>query len=322
LEGAVVFLGGVVPVDSWRCLPCDATNAYRWPFCAQCGSPRPGPTRIQPADDAVNGDEDSRPDGSDEEAWDRLLKGGRVIRQHRDRGTGVPRTRRARRTTIVAAVLVVAGGATIAAAFLRLSGAIVADPSVATQAPGASALAAPPFASADELGPSFTPSPSRSGPSPSRSSASPATPSGAVLPTSVGMVDVRAAATHPKVLAVGTVFDQYFSGINTRQFTQVMALFDPSGVLDPNDAAQVEAFTRGLSTTTDSQVVLRSITDDPGQAGDLDSRVTFQSRQAAGFGPPGSPDATCTNWDITYQLRPGGGGYRLVRPQSVAHTLC
>jgi eukaryotic-like serine/threonine-protein kinase len=136
------------------------------------------------------------------------------------------------------------------------------------------------------------------------------------------MVDVRAVAANPDVLAVGGLFDRYFSGINAKQYEQVLALFDPSDFLNPNDPAQVKSFTRGVSTSTDSQVVLRSITDDAAVDGDLDARLTLQSHQAAGFGPPGSPDETCTNWDITYQLRPAGGGYRILKPQAVAHTPC
>lgn len=136
------------------------------------------------------------------------------------------------------------------------------------------------------------------------------------------MVDVRAAAANPDVLAVGVLFDRYFSGINAKQYAQVLALFDPSGFLDPNDPAQVKSFTEGVSTSTDSQVVLRSITGDAAAEGDLDVRLMLQSHQATGFGPPDSPDETCTNWDITYQLRPAGGGYRILKPRAVAHTPC
>jgi len=139
---------------------------------------------------------------------------------------------------------------------------------------------------------------------------------------SVGLVDVRPVATNPAVLAVGGLFDQYFAGINAKRYTQVLALFDPAGFLDPGDPAQVQAFTDGVSTSTDSQVVLRSITDNAAAKGDLDVRLTLQSHQAAGFGPSGSPDETCTNWDITYQLRPAGGGYRIFKPQSVSHAPC
>jgi hypothetical protein len=124
------------------------------------------------------------------------------------------------------------------------------------------------------------------------------------------------------VVAVGTLFDSYFSGINAKQYEQVLTLFDPSGSVNPNDPAQAAAFTAGVSTTTDSQVVLHSIADNAAQAGDLNARLTFQSHQDAGYGPPGSPNETCTNWDITYQLRPWGSGYRILRPLSVAHTGC
>jgi hypothetical protein len=136
------------------------------------------------------------------------------------------------------------------------------------------------------------------------------------------MVDVRAVAANPDALAVAGLFDRYFSGINAKQYVQVLALFDPSGSLNPSDPAKVKSFTEGVSTSTDSQVVLRSITDDATVEGDLDVRLTLQSHQTAGFGPSGSPDETCTNWDITYQLRPAGGGYRILKSRAVAHTPC
>src|SRR6266508_922708 len=197
-----------------------------------------------------------------------------------------PRPRRNWRTAItVALALVVVGSAMVAAAMDRSPEARTDHPVIPAPPAAESALVAPEPSTADTPSRLASATPQRSGPSPS-------TPASA-LPVSVGMVDVQA-----------------------------LALFDPSGFLNPNDPAQVKSFTEGVSTSTDSQVVLRSITDDAAAEGDLDVRLTLQSHQAAGFGPPGSPDETCTNWDITYQLRPAGGGYRILKPQAVAHTPC
>jgi hypothetical protein len=125
------------------------------------------------------------------------------------------------------------------------------------------------------------------------------------------MVDVRAVSTNPHVLAVGGLYNSYFSGINAKQYAQVLALYDPGGSLNPNNPTQVAEFTQGVSTTQDSQVVLWTISNDPAQAGDLDTRITFRSEQQAGFGPADAPGETCTLWDNTYELRPSGGSYRI-----------
>jgi len=136
------------------------------------------------------------------------------------------------------------------------------------------------------------------------------------------MVDVRAVNTSPEVLTVGGMFNTYFSGINARQYQSVLALFDPSGSLNPNDPTAAAKFTSGVATTTDSQVVLWSIINDTSAAGDLDTRVTFVSRQQAGFGPPARPNETCTVWDITYELRPFGSSVRILKPLHVGNTPC
>jgi hypothetical protein len=286
-------------------------------FCAQCGSPQPGPTRWRPTDEATDTDPDAEPIASDDE-W---LTTPQTVAAHRDHPPGVPpRTSRPRRVAIlVAAALVVVGGVMIAAAFSRPPGSPADDPLVI--APFAVPSSLPAAAQSTASTPRGTPSPPpRSRPSPTRPPAVP--PKSPAPPTSVGIVDVRAVTADPHVLAVGTLFDRYFSGINTKQYEQVLVLFDPSGFLDPTDPAQVEAFTTGVSTTTDSLVVLRSMAEDAAQEGDLDARLTFQSHQAAGFGPPGSPEEICTNWDITYQLRPAGAGYRIFSPRNVVHTPC
>ena len=230
----------------------------------------------------------------------------------------VPRIGRNWRIAITVTVILVIGGAMVAAGMDRPPRARTDDPAILAPLAAESSPGAPARSAAHTPGRSASVTPRRSGPSPSTSASAPPLP----LPVSVGMVDVRAVAASPDVLAVAGLFDRYFSGINAKQYAQVLALFDPSGFLDPNDPARVKSFTEGISTSTDSQVVLRSITDDAAVEGDLDVRLTLQSHQAAGFGPSGSPDETCTNWDITYQLRPAGDGYRILKPQAVAHAPC
>jgi hypothetical protein len=136
-------------------------------------------------------------------------------------------------------------------------------------------------------------------------------------------VDVRAVATNPHVRAVGGLYDIYFSGINAKQYSQVLALYDPAGFLDPSDPTQADNFTQGVSTSVDSDVVIRSIADDPGGSGDLVVRITFRSNQAAGYGPKDNPNQTCTLWDITQQLRPAtAGDYRIFDLVSFSDRAC
>jgi hypothetical protein len=159
--------------------------------------------------------------------------------------------------------------------------------------------------------PTPTPTPSRPAPTPT------ATPP----PTTIGTIDVRTVSTNPHVRAVGGLFDTYFNGINLKRYDQVLALYDPSGVLDPTDPQQAANFTHGVSTSVDSEVVLRSIVDSP--AVDLVARLTFQSHQAPGFGPPGTPDQTCTQWDSTYLLHPNANGiYRILEQPTFSHQPC
>jgi hypothetical protein len=45
-------------------------------------------------------------------------------------------------------------------------------------------------------------------------------------------------------------------------------------------------------------------------------------RLLPGAFPADAPDEMCTLWDITYQLRPFGGGYRILRPLHFADDRC
>jgi hypothetical protein len=76
-----------------------------------------------------------------------------------------------------------------------------------------------------------------------------------------------------------------------------------------------------VSTSTDSDIVLRDVTHDAN--GRLRAVVTFQSTQARGYGPKGSENETCTRWNITYILtQPDTGRYRIFASTNASHATC
>jgi hypothetical protein len=107
------------------------------------------------------------------------------------------------------------------------------------------------------------------------------------------------------------MFDTHFSAVNAKDYARALSVYDPAGVINPNDPGQAADFQEAVSTTTDSQIMLRSI--GPSTRGVLDARVTFRSNQQSGYGPRERPSETCTAWDVTYTLtQPGGGGYKIL----------
>ncbi|MGW5224404.1 hypothetical protein ACWEP5_05505 [Nocardia niigatensis] len=128
--------------------------------------------------------------------------------------------------------------------------------------------------------------------------------------TRVGIVDIAPALTgDPRAVAVATLFNTYFSGIDNHAYDVALGTLDPSGSFDPGNPQNRASFADALSTTFDRDVEVISI--DP--AGSLSTatsaRVTFQSTQAAGMGPRGQEWETCTNWDLSYTLSWSGAGY-------------
>lgn len=324
-----VVKGGVVPEEMWRCLPCGTVNPTGWPFCDACGSPQPGPTRWQSPDDPETEDLGivSIPPPS------------RAAIRPRYIPASAPRSRRVGYLlgALIGIMLIAVGCLAIAASLNQPSGTIfdslppAAHPEpifgqTVTATPSGSPVSGSP--SADPKPSSSTsPSGSASSPSSSPSSVPPSVTPSHTPPTPtptlfVGLVDVRAVTTNPHVLTVGGLFDSYFAGINAKAYPRVLALYDPTGALNTNDPNQAATFTRGISTTTDSRVVLWSISDDPAHAGDLNARITFQSEQQRGYGPAGTPNETCTVWDNTYQLSPTRGGYRILNLPRFTHHPC
>lgn len=132
-----------------------------------------------------------------------------------------------------------------------------------------------------------------------------------------GLVTVDASVDHPRAKDVADMLDVYFTGINERDYRAVAGVLDPAGELDPGAPGQLDAFAQGTSTTRDSDIVLRRLSD--GTAGRLRAEVTFLSRQRAGHGPPGRLGETCTRWRVVYVVSvPGDGGpYRMLRGDGV-----
>jgi hypothetical protein len=328
--------GHVVPEVTWRCLPCGATNPITSPFCDNCGSPKPGQTRWPTPED---------------ELWPEDFDTPLVPPETRPPPVEPdpdppPRSRRAERVAglIVALVLIATGVLAIMTATGKshktttgrppatapgVSSSSQQGPALAPT-PGVSGSASPgsssaPASSAPSGG---TPFPSRSGATPTGLTTAPpqtqppTTPAVPIPILFIGMIDVSAVNTSPHVQAVGGLFDSYFSGINNKDYPQVLALYDPSGGLNTNDPVRVATFTNGISTTTDSRAVLWSIDDNPSHAGNLNVRTTFMSTQSQGFGPAGAPDETCTWWDNTYELSPNGSAYRILNLLRFAHQAC
>jgi hypothetical protein len=116
---------------------------------------------------------------------------------------------------------------------------------------------------------------------------------------------------------VGWTLNEYYSGINSRDIQRTLAVMDPAGVIDRNNPSQVEKFRVDVSTTTDSNIVVHSIAEDP--AGGLQAGVTFTSLQDARYGPNGQ---TCTNWSLTYLFTATVDGQLLIRRTSGTNTPC
>jgi eukaryotic-like serine/threonine-protein kinase len=131
-------------------------------------------------------------------------------------------------------------------------------------------------------------------------------------PTNVGIVSIGDNVTGDSAATqVAEMFNTYFSNINSKNYQQALSVFDPSGLINPNDSSEVQQFANGVSTTTDSSVTLVNI--DPSDGSTVQTaEVQFTSDQQAGYGPPDDPGSTCTNWDITYELTVGSSGNYLI----------
>jgi len=131
-----------------------------------------------------------------------------------------------------------------------------------------------------------------------------ASPSPSLPPTQIssqgGTIGIGAVNTDSDAIDVADTLAAYFGGIDTRNYTQAWGTFTPSA----QAGVSFQTFSNEVSTSLDSQVVVRSLRRDSN--GDIDAKVTFKSHQAGQYGP--NPGETCTNWSLDYQLVPSSGG--------------
>ena len=142
-------------------------------------------------------------------------------------------------------------------------------------------------------------------------------------PTNVGIVGIGNSISGDSAAAtIAGMFNIYFSGINSRDYRHALSVFDPSGVIDPNNSSKVQQFAHGVSTTTDSSVTLANIQPSDGSVVQS-AEVQFTSNQHAGYGPQGDPNATCINWDLTYVLsQDSSGNYLINNISSSSDSAC
>ena len=125
----------------------------------------------------------------------------------------------------------------------------------------------------------------------------------------------QAAASSSSATQVQSLFNRYFNSINTRNYSEY------SGTLDATMQANNSKshFDSGYSTTTDSNEVINSITDNGD--GSLTANVSFTSTQD----PADSVDnSSCNNWTLNLPLVAQGSGYVLSPPPSgyATYTDC
>jgi hypothetical protein len=168
----------------------------------------------------------------------------------------------------------------------------------------------------ETAGPGPTPTGAPSTAPTARSPVPSASPSGPprLVTTDPSVTDARAAT-------VADLFEDYFTAINNRDYDRALAAYDPAGVINPNDTRQATDFKQAISTTTDSQIVLRSVGPPASGRGVVDARVTFRSNQQPGSGPKERPTETCTAWDVTYALSQQSTTYKILAGKAT-HAPC
>jgi hypothetical protein len=141
-------------------------------------------------------------------------------------------------------------------------------------------------------------------------------------PAVVGVVSISSKVTDSRAPEVAAVFDRYFSSINHRHYPDAISVFDPRGDVNPNDPKEVAAFSRSVSTSTDSDVVLLAVGTDRAGPGSVRAQVSFTSHQKAKFGPKGREGETCTRWNIRYLLTKTIDRYRILHASVITSRAC
>lgn len=111
----------------------------------------------------------------------------------------------------------------------------------------------------------------------------------------------RPSTQDPASDSVVSFFTRYFEAINAAEYDRVWSMMAPGLRGESSDR-----LARGLSTTLDTGVDVRSVTSKPD--GTVLAHVMFTSIQAADKGPGGD---TCDNWDLDYLLVPVGDSWQI-----------
>jgi hypothetical protein len=151
----------------------------------------------------------------------------------------------------------------------------------------------------------------------------PAPGAGAALPPVVGAVTIDRAVTDPRAADIAAVLDTHFTAINNKDYAKALSVFDPAGAINPADPTHARRFQQGVSTTVDSDIVLRGVSQEPSPTAPLRVRVTFRSEQQPGFGPRGREQERCTRWDVTHEMSVSPPDiYRILRSTDGANAPC
>ncbi|MFI5685047.1 hypothetical protein [Streptomyces sp. NPDC051636] len=146
------------------------------------------------------------------------------------------------------------------------------------------------------------------------------TSSGEVV-TSGATVDYSQVADDPDAEDVARTFAEFFGAINEHRYDTALKYYDPSTeVINLGSESSRSKWKEVMSTTKDSDFVLGDLTSD----GDYTlATLNFTSHQDPGYGPAGSPDDTCDQWTVTYQLT-DSDGYRIYKApkDGVSYTTC
>lgn len=163
---------------------------------------------------------------------------------------------------------------------------------------------------------------SRTPTAPTTARAAGATPTAPPSPTPetagrLGLVTFTAVAGDQRAGEVATMFDEFFSAINAGDYDRALKYYDPAGQIDTTDPAERADFAEGVATSTDSDIVLKSLGEDP-STGNVVATVSFTSVQAPEKAPNGQ---TCAHWTVAYTLSQPGGAYRIFKGNA-SHDSC
>jgi hypothetical protein len=283
-------------MTAWQCRSCGTYNGDQSAMCVQCGAP--GPVGPGVAGPGVVGSAPVGPGPVD------------------TLGPVEPPRRLKLWVPVVTGVVGLIALLVTAALILPESPFRLSALDGRTKGPGGPS-SAPSSAPSGQAQPSGT----RTGTPRTSAPATTASPAKATGPVTVGLVTIDPSVTDQRAAGVATMFNTHFTGINNKDYARAIQVFDPAGVLNPNDPDDLAQFQQGVSTTHDRDVLLRAVGPPTTGKGTLEARLSFNSEQQAGYGPKERKNETCTHWDIWYVLtEPSSGQYRILgsRPTNSA----